>query len=144
MRYVYSFLLLFVLFSACSIEDKIERREDRLTGSWQLEHASLKEDDELFADNVTDQFRGDRITFFADYSLFYEAGNGEVFDGFWRINALRELDDDLEFTLDADFFDGRGRLAFQWLGTIDKLTGNSFNINLSERTGTLRLRWDRL
>ena len=135
--------LILLLASACSIEDKIERREDRLIGSWQIERATFKEDDNLFRDNVTSEFRGDRITFYADYSLVYVTGDGQFYDGAWRVSALRELDDDLEFTLDADFYDGRNRLSRQWLGLIDKLTDQNFNINLSERNGTLRLRWDR-
>ena len=139
----YSYLLFLVFLIGCSLEDRIERREDRLTGTWQIERAFFKEDDELFRDNVTRDFAGDRVTFYPDYTLTYLTGNGEVFEGFWRISVLREQDNDTEFTLDADFFD-RGQLAFQWLGTIDKLTGNSFNINIAERNGTLRLRWDRL
>ena len=142
MRLLY--LLPLLLVAACSIEDRIERREDRLTGSWQIERAFFKENDELFRDDITADFAGDRITFFPDFTLTYAAGNGEVFEGFWRINALREVDNDLEFTIDADFFDFRGRLAFQWLGTIDKLTNNNFNIDVAERNGVLRLRWDRL
>ncbi len=145
MKYVYCLILLFLLFASCSIEQRIERREDRLTGTWQIEKATFKEDDELFADNITSEFRGDRITFFPDFSLRYDAGNGEIFDGFWRISALREFDDnDLEFAIDADFFDLRGRLAFQWIGTIDRLTEHNFNVNISERNGRLRLKWDRL
>lgn len=144
MKNLHLLLPIVLLASACSIEDRIERREDRLIGDWIIERAVFKEDNELFNDNVTNEFRGDEITFFSDFTLEYRAGNGAIFGGFWAIDALRELDDDLEFTIDADFFDDRGRLAFRWLGTIDKLTNNNFNINVSERNGTLRLRWDRL
>ena len=129
---------------SCSIEDRIERREDRLLGTWQIDKASFKDDDDLFGDNVTNEFRGDRVTFFPDYTLLYEAGNGQLFDGFWVINAIRDLDDDTEFTLDADFFDLRGRPAFQWLGTLNRLNGNRLNVTVFERGGVLQLRWDKL
>ena len=129
---------------SCSIEDRIERREDRLLGTWQIDKASFKDDDDLFGDNVTNEFRGDRVTFFPDYTLLYEAGNGQLFDGFWVINAIRDLDDDTEFTLDADFFDLRGRPAFQWLGTLKRLNGNRLNVTVFERGGVLQLRWDKL
>ncbi|SEQ89931.1 hypothetical protein [Neolewinella agarilytica] len=130
--------------SGCSISDRIERREERLLGTWVIDRATFDEDGALFNNNLTDEFRNDRITFFPDGTLEYVAGNGEVFAGPWFIDALRDLDDDLEFTLDADFFDNRGFLAFRWVGTISRLTENNFNINISEVDGTLRLRWDKL
>ncbi len=137
-------LLLFLVFVGCSIEDRIERREDRLLGAWQIDKATFKDDNALFRDNVTGDFRGDRVTFFPDYTLLYETGTGQLFDGYWVINAVRDRDDDTEFTLDADFFDLRGRPAFQWLGTIDRLSNNSLNVTVFERGGVLQLRWDKL
>ncbi|WP_157976011.1 hypothetical protein [Lewinella sp. IMCC34191] len=145
MRYtsVFPFLILF-FFAACSIEDRIERREDRLLGTWQIDKATFKDDNALFRDNVTAEFRGDIVTFLPDNTLLYETGSGVLFDGFWVISAVRDLDDDTEFTLDADFFDFRGRPAFQWLGTIDRLNNNSLNVTVFERGGVLQLRWDKL
>ena len=136
--------ILLITFLGCSIEDRIERREDRLLGTWQIDKATFKDDDDLFSDNVTNAFRGDLVTFLPDYTLRYEAGDGQVFDGFWVINAIRDLDDDTEFTLDADFFDFRGRPAFQWLGTLKRLNGNRLNVTVYERGGVLQLRWDKL
>lgn len=146
MKTRYLFLTLTALFFAtgCSIEDRIERREDRLLGTWVIDRASFDEDGALFNDNITDEFRGDRITFFPDNTLEYVTGNGAVFQGPWFIDALRDLDEDLEFTIDADFFDANGFLAFRWVGTIQRLTENNFNLNVSEVDGTLRLRWDKL
>ena len=143
MRRLIPFLLL-LLLCACSIEDRIERREDRLLGTWQIDRASFQDDDDLFGNNVTDEFRGDLVTFLPDYTLRYETGDGLLFDGFWAIDAVRDLDDDTEFTLDADFFDFAGRPAFRWLGTIQKLSGNNLNVTVFERGGTLKLRWDKL
>lgn len=139
--------LLIVLASGCSIQDRIENREDRLTGSWELDRAFFLEDGNLFRDNVTDDFRGDRVTFFSDFTLLYEAGNGEIFDGFWEISALREQEDgdsDVEFLIDADFFDLQGRVAFAWIGQIERLGSNNFNVRVQQRTGELVLRWDRI
>lgn len=145
MKYLYTILALGILLSTgCSIQDRVERREDRLVGTWIIEKASFNEDGALFNDNVTDEFAGDRITFLPNGQLEYLAGNGQFFTGTWFIDALRDLDDDLEFTIDADFFDGGGFLAFRWIGTIDRLTENNFNINVSEVDGTLRLKWDKL
>lgn len=130
--------------SGCSIEDRIQRREDRLIGTWVIDRAVFDEDGALFNSNITDEFRGDRVTFFPDNSVEYVTGNGQVFVGTWFIDALRDLDDDLEFTIDADFFDAGGFLAFRWVGTISRLTENNFNLSVSEIDGTLRLRWDKL
>lgn len=140
--------LLFVLFaSGCSIQERIENREDRLIGSWELDRAFFYEDGNLFRDNITNEFRGDRITFFPDFTLLYEAGNGELFDGFWAISALRDQedgDDDIEFLIDADFFNFQGQVAFSWIGQIQRLGNNNFNVRVQERTGELVLRWDKI
>lgn len=136
--------LALLLLSGCSIEERIERREDRLRGTWIIEKASFNEDGALFNDNITDEFAGDRITFYRNGEVEYLTGDGQFFVGTWFIDALRDLDDDLEFTLDADFFDASGFLAFRWIGTIDRLTENNFNINIAEVDGILRLKWDKL
>ena len=141
--FVLATTLLF-LASGCSIEDRIERREDRLLGTWVIDRVTFDEDGALFNNNLTDEFAGDRVTFFPDGTLEYVAGNGEVFRGPWFIDALRDLDDDVEFTIDADFFDFNGFLAFRWVGTIQRLTNNNFNLNVAEVDGTLRMRWDKL
>lgn len=137
-------LLLLVTCFACSIEERIERREDRVTGSWRIDRATFKDDDDLFRDNIIDEFRGDAVTFYPDYTLLYRTGTGVVYEGYWAISAIRDLDDETEFTFDADFFDGFGRPAFQWLGTIDKLNSNRFRVVVFERGGTLRLTWEKL
>jgi hypothetical protein len=145
MKKLLPILALAMLFiSSCSIEERIIRREDRLTGTWIVERAFFNWDGALFRDNITNEFRGDRVTFFPDYSLEYVSGTGEVFQGVWFIDAFRDREDDLEFTIDADFFDARGSLAFRWVGEITLLTQNNFNVNIAERNGILRIRWDKL
>ena len=137
------FAICLLLATGCSIEDRIERREDRLLGTWEIQRAVFDEDGALFNDNITDDFAGDRLTFLRGGRVEYVTGNGQFFDGTWFIDALRDLDDDLEFTIDADFFDGR-RLAFRWVGTISRLTNNDFNLSVSEVDGTLRMKWNKL
>lgn len=143
MKHVLPALFLLLACSACSIEDRIERREDRLLGTWEIDRASYRDADDLFADNVTGEFSGDYLIFYPDYSVIYETGDGRIYDGYWVINAITDLDDETEFTFDADFFDARGRLAFQWLGTIDKLNRNRFRVSIYDRGGLLRLRWSK-
>ncbi|MEL7162567.1 MAG: hypothetical protein AAFN92_17550 [Bacteroidota bacterium] len=139
------FLFACALFTttACSIEDRIERREDRLVGTWVIDRAVFDEDGALFNSNITDDFRGDRLTFLPNGRVEYLDDNGELFIGTWFIDAFRDLSDDTEFTLDADFFDRFGFLAFRWSGTIQRLNENNFNLNVAEVDGTLKMRWDK-
>ena len=148
MRTLSLFLLTLLLFTAgCSLEERIERREDRLVGTWVIDRARFDEPGDLFRDNLDDELRGDVLTFFADGSVFYEARDGFDFDGFWRITAVREQADgerDVEFFLDAEFFRPSGAFAFAWIGVITKLTNNNFNLTVQEPGGSLILRLDRL
>ncbi len=145
MKFLYVIILSTIfLASGCGIDSKLDRREDRLLGTWEIEKATFDEDGALFNNNVTNDFRGDRITFFRNGQLEYLTGDGRFFVGTWFIDALRDLDDDLEFTLDADFFDPGGFLAFRWLGTIDRLTNNNYNNDVADVDGTVRVKWDKL
>lgn len=140
--------LAFLLFTAsCSIENRIERREDRLIGTWIIDRARFDEPGDLFRDNLDDELKGDILTFFADGTVFYEARDGFDFDGLWRITAVRDRLDgewDAEFFLDAEFFRPNGTFAFAWLGVITRLTNNNFNFTVQEPGGSLILRLDRL
>lgn len=145
-NFLFLAVLTTIFLSGCSIQDRIERREDRLMGTWALDRAFFWGDGALFRDNVTNDFRGDVITFSPDFTLFYEAGNGEIFDGVWGISALRDNfndNDDVDFLIDADFFDVNGNFAFQWIGQIERLGRNNFNVRIQERNGELVMKWDR-
>ncbi|NJC26430.1 hypothetical protein [Neolewinella antarctica] len=133
-----------LLTTGCSIQDQVANREDRLIGTWVIDRAVFDEDGALFNTNVTDEYAGDEVVFYPDGTVEYFSGDGRFFSGPWFLDALRDLDDDVEFTLDADFFLDSGVLAFRWSGTIQKLTNNNFNLNVPEVDGTLRLRWDKV
>ena len=146
MAYKYAILLLgLFLITSCSTEELIERREDRLIGTWEIDRARYDEDGFSFSDNIINEYRGDELTFFSNGFLEYIEDNGEVFTGTWYIDALRGRgeDDETEVTLDADFYDVNDNLVFRWLGDIQRLTYRNFNINISDRGGELRLRWDK-
>jgi hypothetical protein len=139
--------LLLLTTASCSLEERIERREDRLIGTWIIDRARFDEPGDLFRDNLDDELKGDVLTFFADGTVFYEARDGFFFDGFWRITAVREQTDgerDVEFFIDAEFFRPSGTFAFAWLGVITRLTRNNFNLTVQEPGGSLILRLDRL
>ena len=141
-----TFLLLLAFITSCTTEAAIERREDRLIGSWKIDRARFNDDRIFSNENIINEYRGDELTFFSDGSLEYIERNGEIYYGFWYIDAIRGggEDDTTLFTLDADFYDVDDRLVFRWLGEIDRLNRNNFNISISDRDGELRLRWDRI
>lgn len=146
-KIIFPFLLALLFLPGCSLEERVERREDRLVGTWVIDRARFDEPGDLFRDNLDDEFRGDVLTFFADGSVFYEDRDGFDFDGLWRITAVREQVDgerDVEFFLDAEFFRASGNFAFAWIGVITKLTNNNFNLTVQEPGGSLILRLDRL
>lgn len=145
MKTTFLFVLASFLFlSSCSIQDRVANREDRLIGTWVIDRATFDEDGALFNKNVTGEFRGDEITFFRDGTVEYVDADGRFFSGPWFIDALRDLDQDVEFALDADFFLDSGVLAFRWSGTIQRLNQRNFNLNVAEVDGTLRMRWDKV
>lgn len=139
------FVIGVIFFSACTIEDQLERKEDRLIGSWVIDRARFDEDGFFNSINITSEYRGDLLTFFEDGYLQYEENNGEIYTGTWYLDALRSSGeyDSTEYTLDADFYDVDGFLVFRWLGTIDRLNRNNFNLTISDRYGELILKWDR-
>ncbi len=78
------------LGTSCTIEDRLERKEDRLLGTWYFDRAFYKEDGDLFRDNVINEFEGDLITFFDDYTALYEDYSlNAAFDGGWEMFADR-------------------------------------------------------
>ncbi|MCB0689903.1 MAG: hypothetical protein KDC53_25360 [Saprospiraceae bacterium] len=145
-------LLLFctclVLVTSCSKEGKIRRKENKLIGAWEFEKVFYKRDRALFRDNITSDFANDVIEFYPDYTATYDDYSlRAVFDGAW--NLIVDEDDaydnsatDLEFFVDAVFFDFLNHEDFSVFGSIDKLNRNKLNLEGSDRFGkyTFKLR----
>lgn len=146
MKYLPLFLLL-LFVSSCSLAERIERREDRLIGTWDMQRATFRYRGSVFFQNITDEFAGDRVRFFNNGALEYIAGNGEIFDGNWRISAIQtedfDGDRDTDFILDAEFYDVGFGLAFAWTALIERLDNIRLKILIQEPDGELRLRWDK-
>ncbi len=139
-------LLLAGLGTSCTIEDRLERREDRLLGTWYFDRAFYREDGALFRDNVINEFEGDVITFFDDYTALYEDYDlNAAFDGQWEIFADRAFydgDDDVEFFLDMSFYDYVNNEDFAYYSRVTRHTRNRLNIRVNLRNGfyTFKLR----
>ena len=139
---ILGFTLLMTCLS-CTIEDRIERREDRITGAWEFHRAFYKSDFDLFRENITEEYENDIIEFFDDYEAVYDDfSEGFSYWGYWEINALRDFDENVEFLLDMEFFDDENRLAISYISRVELLTQNKLNIQVQDRRGvyTFRLR----
>lgn len=132
-------LLLAGLGTSCTIEDRLERREDRLLGTWFFDRAFYKGDYDLFRDNITNEFEGDVITFFDDYTALYEDYSLDAaFDGQWALFADRGFyddDEDVEFFLDMEFYDYVNNEDFAYYSRVTRLTRNKLNIRVNLRDG---------
>ncbi|MEL6629693.1 MAG: hypothetical protein AAFQ92_29700 [Bacteroidota bacterium] len=144
MKYL-PFFLITLFITSCSLAERIERREDRLMGEWLLDRATFRNRGGIFFNDISDEFRRDEVEFLSDFSLVYRAGNGEVFDGAWRVSTVEPRGDDgIEFILDAEFYDIDNELAFTWVALIERLDRRRLKILIQEPGGELRLRWDKL
>lgn len=136
---IYLILVAGLLCTACSDEFFLERKEDRLIGVWEFEEAFFKEDGDVFRDNVYNEFRGDIIEFFPNYTANYEdASLRATFDGDWVLYVERDGyddDEDREFFLDMTFYDFVNREEFTYFTSVNKLTNNNINLIAHTRSG---------
>lgn len=136
------------IVSSCSKEGIIRRKENRLIGAWEFEKVFYKRDNALFRDNITDEFANDVIEFFPDYTAIYDDYSlSAIFDGEWSLivdedEVYDNSNSDLEFFVDAVFFDFLNREDFYVFGSIDRLNRNRLNLEGSDRFGryTFKLR----
>lgn len=144
-RLLFVCLSMSFILSSCSLDYRLERREDRLYGRWAFDEAFYRNNGAIFRDNIFDEFGGDIVEFFPDYSAAYEDASrgGDFFWGEWEIFAERDNgDDDVDFFLDMYFFDDRGFESFSYIGEVRNLTYNRMRIRAYDRDGvyTFRLR----
>lgn len=143
-RHILILLAALFLVTACTKEGIIRRKEDKLTGAWEFEKVFYKRDNALFRDNITDEYANDIVEFFSDYSAIYDdASLRSVFDGEWSLIVDEDFDD-LEFFVDAVFFDFVNREDFFMFGSIDKLNRNKLNLEASDNRGTFTFKLRRL
>lgn len=147
-----AFVLFALLYSSCSKEGAILRREDRLIGAWEIEKVTYKRDVALFARDVTDEYMGDIMEFFPDYTAIYDDYSlGEIFDGDWRLlyeeDAYWDSDaeiSDLDFHLDANFYDDIADEEFFFFGDINRLGSRVLQFDMLDRRGEFRFKLRRI
>ena len=131
-------LVVLVILSTCSNEYRIERKEDRLIGSWIFESASFRENGALFRENLDAEFEGDIIDFYGDYTADFDDRRDKIiYPGNWELILNRadfDNDNDTEFYLDMDFFD-RGRPIMTYLCGVNNLGYERMNLRANTRGG---------
>lgn len=143
-------LVCILICSSCSKEAIIRRKEDKLIGAWQFEKAFYKKDGAIFRDNVIREYANDVIEFYPDYTASYDDYSlRSIFQGDWSLivdedDAFDHSSTDLEFFVDAVFFDFLNREDFFIFGSIDKLNRNKLNLESSDRYGSYTFKLERL
>jgi hypothetical protein len=148
MKNLILFSLSFLFLASCTKEGIIRRKENKLIGAWEFEKVFYKRDGAIFRDNITSDFANDVMEFFPNYTAIYDDYSlSAIFDGEW--NLIIDEDDvydnsnsDLEFFVDAVFYDFLNQEDFYVFGSIDKLNRNKLNLEGSDPFGkyTFKLR----
>lgn len=147
-QYLLLATLLTIVMTSCSKEAIIRRKEDRLIGAWEFEKVFYKKDHALFRDNITHEYANDIIQFFPDYTASYDDFSlRTIFDGEWTLIVDEDYydgDNDLEFFVDAMFYDFVNGEDFYMFGSIDRLNRNKMRLEASDRRGTYVFKLRRL
>jgi hypothetical protein len=133
-----------VVLSGCSDDYLLDRKEDKLIGTWEFEKAFYKSDRALFRDNITNEYQDDLMIFYGDYAADYvDYSLNTVFPGEWRILLDRDIyytedgsSGGVEFFIDALFYDAMQGEDFAFFGSIDRLNNNRLQFEARDRDGT--------
>ncbi|SMG50783.1 hypothetical protein SAMN05661096_03738 [Marivirga sericea] len=144
-----SFLLLIVIvITSCTDRGRLERREDRIEGSWYFDRAFYKEDLALFRDNIIRDFRGDQITFYEEgYAEYYDASLDAYFSGDWFLTLHKtQYHDGNErlYTLDMEFLDHIHRERFSFYSNATRIGFNNLNLEVYDDFGFYTFRLNKL
>jgi hypothetical protein len=134
--------------TSCSNEALLNRRENRLVGTWVFQKASFKENGDIFRDNISEDFEGDAIQFFPNYTALYDDFSlNAVFDGEWALFLDRDADgddNDREYFLDMTFFDSVNRENFSYFTNVTRLTNNNMTLIANTQAGQFRFKLDKV
>jgi hypothetical protein len=124
---------------SCSEEELIERREDKIIGSWRFEKAYFTGNNALFRDNISHLVKDDVITFYHDYSASYDdAGQRIQINGDWLVVLETYTDPDGAeniYFLDALFYGDNPEDDFGFYAEIIWLSQNKMTINFFDDNG---------
>jgi len=133
-----------MLVAGCSEEYLLERKEDKLVGTWEFEKAFYKADHALFRNNITSDYRDDILEFYGDYSAVYiDYSLNTAFPGYWQIILDKDYyhtedgsGQNVEFFIDVVFYDLVQGDDFAFFGSIDRLNKDKLHFEARDRRGT--------
>ncbi|GAA5225429.1 hypothetical protein [Membranihabitans marinus] len=143
------YILCLSVFVGCSIEDRIENKEDKIIGLWQIDKATFKEYGDLFKDNISREYRSDWFEFLPDYTVYYYDYEENIeYEGSWEVVAEEGYDyhtgdSDVEFYLNMHFYDPIRQDVFGYYGYISWLTKRKFTYEVAQRTGKLVIHFEK-
>lgn len=138
-------VLLISILSACSDDAILDRREDRLTGTWHFDKAFYKRDNALFRNNVISDYEGDFITFYPDYGAIYDDNSlNAIFDGTWSLFLDRYDDGEKVFNLEVIFYDDINRTEFSYYGELTRFSRNNITLEVHDGRGVYTFKMDKL
>ena len=140
-------LLSSLLMISCSEEELVQRREDKIFGTWTYQRAFFKGRNALFRDDITHLYKDDIITFHTDYTCTYDdAGRRSVYEGDWFVTLEVFTDPDGTenvYFLDAFFYGAQPEDDFGYYAEIEWLTQNNMTISYQTDDGEYTYKLDR-
>ena len=139
---------IFFIIISCSIEDAVDRREDKLIGAWQIHKVIYDKYGGWFKKKVTRDYEYDEFEFLPNQRVIYfDEDIGVEFDGNWEIVPQRQYDhngdEDYEFYIDMYFYDPVYDEVFGYYGYISRLTRQKFTFHVSDGGGELEFQFQR-
>ncbi len=146
--YIVIVLGLGLVVNSCSIDDRLDRKADKLIGVWVIDKVIYDKYGSLFNKKVTREYRNDEFEFLPDGRVYYfDDDINYEFEGNWDVVAERsrdlEGDNQYEFYIEMHFYDPVYKDAFGYYGYISRLTRNRFHFHVSDRSGELEFRFQR-
>jgi hypothetical protein len=147
-RFILLLIPVALVTSSCSEEFLLERKEDKLIGTWEFEKVTYKSDGKLFSDNITDEYRNDIIEFYDDYTAIYDDYSlSTAYPGDWLVRLDHDYSSDgssTEYFVDVLFYGMMQGEDFGIFGSIDRLGKYKLHLEATDRRGTYVFKLRRL
>lgn len=136
------------LMNSCTLDQRLDRKEDRLIGVWTIDKVIYDRYGSLFNKKVTSQYRNDIFEFLPNNRVYYYDDDINFeFEGNWNVVAERrynhEGEHEIDFFIEMHFYDPVARDAFGYYGYISRLTRNKFHFHVADGRGELEFRFRR-
>lgn len=148
MKKLYFLLLGVVIISACTDRARLERRAERIEGSWYFHRAFYKADLALFRENIIEEYEGDQVIFYEDgFAEYYDASLDAYFEGEWFLTLHKTRTSDGNeriYTLDMEFFDYIQREPFSFYSNATRIGFDNLNLEIYDDYGFYTFKLNRI